>query len=93
MTITAAIPESRIARAGCSAGLDRSWNKISGDALINTQSVPLDDTAIDDCVRAFALIEPLRTPAQLAQLQFHWGKPPPAAEPRTRIFMIFRRFK
>jgi hypothetical protein len=23
----------------------------------------------------------------LRQLQFHWGKPPPAAEPRTRIFM------
>jgi hypothetical protein len=28
----------------------------------------------------------LRKPAQLRQLQFHCGKPPPAAEPSTRIF-------
>ena len=42
-------------------------------------------TAIDDCVRARALRVPLRTPSQLRQLQFHWGKPPPAADPRTRI--------
>ena len=28
---------------------------------------------------------PRRTPSQLGQLQFHWGKPPPAADPRTRI--------
>src|SRR5262249_22129792 len=29
--------------------------------------------------------EPLRRPEQLRQLQFHWGKPPPAADPSTRI--------
>src|SRR5262249_22540107 len=28
---------------------------------------------------------PARSPEQLRQLQFHWGKPPPAADPRTRI--------
>ena len=28
-----------------------------------------------------------RARVQLPQLQFHWGKPPPAAEPRTLIFM------
>jgi hypothetical protein len=47
----------------------------------------LPDTAIDDCVRAVARTVPLRSPAQLRQLQFHCGKPPPAAEPNTTIFM------
>ena len=30
---------------------------------------------------------PLRTSAELRPLQFHCGKPPPAAEPRTLIIM------
>jgi len=33
---------------------------------------------------------PLRSPAQLRQLQFHCGNPPPAADPSTRIFMALR---
>jgi hypothetical protein len=37
---------------------------------------------MDDWVRALAFRLPSRKPAQLAQLQFHWGKPPPAADPR-----------
>jgi hypothetical protein len=41
---------------------------------------------MEDCVRARVCSDPLRTPAQLRQLQFHCGNPPPAAEPRTRIF-------
>jgi hypothetical protein len=81
------MPESRFCRAGCKSGLARIWDKMSGEALINAQSVPFSVTAIDDCVRAVALIVPLRQPAQFSQLQFHWGKPPPAAEPKTRIFM------
>jgi len=48
----------------------------------------LDETAIDDWVRALAATVPLRTPAQLRQLQFHCGKPPPAAEPSTMIFTV-----
>ena len=44
------------------------------------------DAGIEDCVRARARTVPLRTPVQLRQLQFHWGNPPPAAEPSTRIF-------
>jgi len=63
---------------------------MSGEALTSTHSVLLAVlsavTAIDDCVRARARIVPLRTPAQLPQLQFHCGKPPPAADPSTRIF-------
>ncbi|GGY97363.1 hypothetical protein GCM10007388_33810 [Pseudoduganella plicata] len=58
---------------------------MSGEALISSQSVSLDETAIDDCVRGVAATVPLRTPRQLRQLQFHWGKPPPAADPRTMI--------
>jgi hypothetical protein len=38
-------------------------------------------------VRGSAPIVPLRTPLQLPQLQFHCGKPPPAEEPRTLIFI------
>ena len=38
---------------------------------------------IDDWVRACARIAPWRRPAQLRQLQFHCGKPPPAAKPST----------
>jgi hypothetical protein len=44
---------------------------MSGDALNKTQFVSSLDIAIDDCVRAFALIVPLRNPSQLGQLQFH----------------------
>jgi hypothetical protein len=38
-------------------------------------------------VRGFALTSPDRTPAQLRQLQFHCGNPPPAAEPRIVMRM------
>lgn len=84
---------SRIARAGCDSG--NCWNcvRISGDVLNNSQSTSLLLTAIEDWVRRFALIVPLRTPSQLGQLQFHCGNPPPAAEPRTltliRITLFF----
>jgi hypothetical protein len=37
-----------------------------------------------------ALMEPSRTPRQLRQLQFHCGKPPPAAAPRTQMITIRR---
>jgi hypothetical protein len=30
----------------------------------------------------------VRTPSQLRQLQFHWGKPPPAALPSTLMRMV-----
>jgi hypothetical protein len=41
--------------------------------------MPLALTAMEDWVRALALSVPLRRPLQLWQLQFHCGKPPPAA--------------
>jgi hypothetical protein len=36
---------------------------------------------------------PWRTPEQFRQLQFHWGKPPPAAEPNTRICITTQKKK
>jgi hypothetical protein len=57
---------------------------MSGEALISNQSTPLLLTAIDDWVRARAATVPRRQPKQLAQLQFHCGNPPPAADPKTR---------
>src|SRR5690554_4033977 len=74
---------SRTSRAGCSAGKSSICFLISGDALNRIQSEPLALTAIDDCVRGLALIVPSLTPRQFAQLQFHWGKPPPAPDPNT----------
>ena len=61
---------------------------MSGEALKRTQSGPPLETAIEDCVRRRAFMVPLRTPSQLGQLQFHWGKPPPAADPKTRILTV-----
>jgi hypothetical protein len=71
ISITAAMPLSRWARAGCRAGVARICARMSGEALMSTQSLPLDETAIEDCVRARARTPPLRKPAQLRQLQFH----------------------
>jgi hypothetical protein len=42
---------------------------------------------IDDCVRGLKRASSARAPVQLAQLQFHCGKPPPAAAPRTVMRM------
>src|ERR1700739_3455210 len=80
---------SRVARAGCSIGFARSCTRMSGEALTSAKaraSRPL--TTIEDWVLGRARRVPLRTPEQLRQLQFHWGKPPPAADPSTLILTI-----
>src|SRR6478736_7299085 len=59
--------------------------RISGDALSKNHESPSALTATDSCVRACARMVPRRTPTQFGQPQFHCGKPPPAAEPKTRI--------
>src|SRR5579862_9615223 len=66
----------------CSCGRSASCWRRSGDALIRYQGPRPARTAIDDCVRGSAVPCPLRAAAQTRQLQFHWGNPPPAAEPR-----------
>ena len=82
----AAIGESRGPR-GCSAGKPSIWARISGEQLRSSQRTPSALTATHSCVRAEARTRPSRTPRQFGQPQFHCGKPPPAAEPRTRITM------
>lgn len=62
---------------------------MSGDALNSSQLMLSLETAMEDCVRAFAFMVPLRRPSQFGQLQFHWGNPPPAPEPSTLIRMIY----
>jgi hypothetical protein len=47
-------------------------------------------TASEDWVRAENPGAPARTARQLAQLQFHCGKPPPAPEPRILIRIAFQ---
>src|SRR4029077_20324902 len=81
----------RVARPGCSVGFARSCSRMSGEALTSAHwrsSRPL--TIIEDWVLGRARKVRLRTPEQLRQLQFHWGKPPPAADPSTLILTIHR---
>lgn len=58
--------------------------------MSRNQRSPSALTATQDCVRAFAFSSPARRPRQFEQLQFHCGKPPPAAVPsrRTNIFLV-----
>src|SRR4030095_7040833 len=77
------MPELRSAHRGCNSGVARICARMSGEALKSTQYSPSLLTAIEDWLRGRARTVPARTPAQLRQLQFHCGKPPPAAEPRT----------
>jgi hypothetical protein len=58
----------------------------SGDALKRTQLLLSAETAIEDWVRRKLENFEVRATRQFAQLQFHCGTPPPAAEPRIRTF-------
>ena len=73
------IPEER------SVGRSASWRSRSGEALTRYQGSSPERTTIEDWVRGVA--RPSRPAAQTGQLQFHWGNPPPAADPMilTRI--------
>ena len=84
------MPVSRRRRAGWSSGVALICCRMSGEALSRAQSaLPSAATQIDDWVRGRARTLPLRTPVQLRQLQFHWGKPPPAAAPRMMSLMMY----
>src|SRR3954454_11676641 len=58
------------------------WRR-SGEALAKNHGPSAPRTAIDDCVRGRASV-PVRAASHVGQRQFHWGNPPPAAEPRIR---------
>ncbi len=62
----------------------------SGEALSSTQSLPFEEMANDDWVRTRNPGFPARTLALMWPLQFHWGKPPPAAAPSMRIIMTLK---
>jgi hypothetical protein len=55
----------------------------SGEALIKNQPPLLPLMAMLDCVCGEMF--PLRAAMQFAHEQFHCGRPPPAALPRTRM--------
>lgn len=63
---------------------------MSGEAFTTSQLCWPSPSAMDDCVRGVARTVPRRTPSQLRQLQFHCGKPPPAAEPRTLSMVMMQ---
>ena len=71
---------------GASSGVARICARRSGEAPTRTQMRSSDENAICVCVRGRARSVPARSPPQLRQAQFHWGKPPPAAEPRILSF-------
>ena len=66
---------------GCRGGALSIWSRISGDAFKTAHSVPLALRASEDWVCAG--IVPARARLQFSHPQFHCGKPPPAADPRT----------
>src|ERR1700741_1352251 len=72
------------------SGVARICWRRSGDALSKNQWDESGDTAAWAWVRRQAFTAPLRRPLQLEQTQFHWGKPPPAAEPRTFTRILAR---
>src|SRR5260221_3248064 len=59
------------------------WARRSGEAFSRNQLSPSTETAKDAWVRDFAATSPARARRQAGVFEFHWGKPPPAAEPST----------
>ena len=81
--MTALMGLPRVPEAGCSAGDCRTcWGR-SGAALIKTQLSPSPVTARLVCVRGRARASPAHASRHVGQRQFHCGKPPPAADPKT----------
>src|SRR5215470_1284347 len=73
----------RSPRGGSSCRVSAICVRRSGDAPSRNQTTPSGEKASCVWVRAVARREPARRPEQFRQAQFHCGKPPPAAEPRT----------
>src|SRR6267378_4209245 len=69
---------------GANSGVARTWARKSGLAHTRNQifASGSGENAICVCVRAAPRSAPSRSRRQFAHAQFHWGKPPPAAEPR-----------
>src|SRR6266852_895079 len=69
---------------GANSGVARIWARKSGLADTRNQILASGsgENATCVCVRAVPRRLPARMARQFAHAQFHWGKPPPAAEPR-----------
>src|SRR5260370_35602035 len=69
---------------GANSGVARICARKSGLADIRNQILASGsgENATCVCVRAVPRRLPARMARQFAHAQFHWGKPPPAAEPR-----------
>ena len=86
VSTTAAIGEWRIspgAGRGCSAGVAMICCRRSGEAFSSTQPSPSAETASEAWLRAGAAGSPASARRQPGPAEFHCGKPPPAAAPRT----------
>src|SRR5579863_1725385 len=73
----------RVPSTGANSASRRSCCRRSGEALTSSQEEEWSETANCACVRACDFSSPRRRRLQFEHAQFHWGKPPPAAEPRT----------
>src|SRR5262245_24038127 len=60
---------------------------MSGEQLNSVQDFPSMLTAMLDCVRLTTRLSPDQKSSHMPQRQFHCGKPPPAADPSTTIFI------
>ena len=76
---------------GWSSGVDSIWARRSGEAPSRNQCSESELIATCAWVRAFPRKVPARNERQLGQAQFHWGNPPPAAEPRILTYIEIER--
>src|SRR3954464_7082011 len=81
--ITPSIGEERKPRFGWRMAWAWICSRRSGEALIRNQRSPSPLTANNAWVRRAAPGSPARARRQASALEFHWGKPPPAAAPNT----------
>src|SRR5215471_5606899 len=81
--ITPSIGEERSPRLGWRIACAWICWRRSGEALIRNQRSPSPLTASDAWVRAVTPGAPSRARRHATAFEFHWGKPPPAAAPRT----------
>src|SRR5271166_483488 len=83
VSTTPVIGDDRNPSRGCNLKVASICKRRSGEAFKTNQSSLFADTASDACDRARAAESPDRARRQAGALEFHCGKPPPAADPRT----------
>src|SRR5260221_7075877 len=84
---TPASGDDRRPLRGCSADVASICMRRSGEVLIRNQTSPSAETASEACDRGRAAGSPPRARRHAAVFEFHCGKPPPAAAPKTIAYM------